>query len=147
MDSKEAAKIKKRLENLVNEGFFNCIKVKLDHDVSKSTVKVGQRIGGIVKAIHEENINEFNDQQINTGEMLLKIGYDYEVFEKYASGRVYPRNTQKEGQPMPYALLVEKKEQPKNANEENVKAVLKELGVEEEKPAKAKKPAEGKENL
>ena len=67
-------------KELANTGFFDCDKVELKRDVAKNVTGFGDVVRS-PKAIHNETIQAFNEQQHNHGYLLRKKGVDYELAE------------------------------------------------------------------
>lgn len=86
--TKEELKASENSKRLRAEGFHNCTKLKLE-------VKSGQIVGIAkkgqkIKAMHESNIDVFNEQQVNTHLFLKKDGVSVELVDVNITGRKKP---------------------------------------------------------
>ena len=82
------------------EKVFTCAKVALERSGSPDKpgiiTGVGKTLTPYVKNQFQENIDTFNEQQHNSGQLLMKIGYEYKLTDvEVSKGRKIPAYLEK----------------------------------------------------
>ncbi len=118
----DQAGIDKRAER----GFFNCEKVELlfENDPQDFNISgFGKVLKNDIKALHQSHIDTMNLQQLTDGHhyLIRKIGYNYELQEVFAPGRIYPQGHRKAGAPNPHMIYVEEEAGKREARIEKEK--------------------------
>lgn len=85
----EEAKAADKVKRLKAEGFHNCTKLKLDVNGNGQIVGIAKK-GQKIKAMHESNIDVFNEQQVNNHLFIKKDGVGVELVEVKITGRKIP---------------------------------------------------------
>ena len=100
---KKVDKNAERKAKLKKEGFYDCVRFKLVKGRNNNIERFGDQVN-VIKAMHETNIDTYNEQQLNTLLFIKKEGVEYELVDMFAKGRVLAS-----GEPNPYKVFVEKR--------------------------------------